>query len=133
VPISELWRINVFSAHGRGRHRPRLPGARRLGRPIVSAAARRLAAGATFWSQAVIAEVYTLHAALVAGLLAAFAWSRSRRPGTSTRLGCPPPGSASTTILAFARPRAQAAIVDRRFASAPGDVRGDPGRRPPMR
>src|SRR5215218_86256 len=85
VPIGELaWRINLFSAvMGAVATALVYLAARRLGaRAVVSApAALGFAAGATFWSQAVIAEVYTLHAALVAGLLlAAFTWSRSRRP-----------------------------------------------------
>jgi len=68
----------------------------------------------------VIAEVYTLHAALVAGLLAAaFTWSRSRRPAHFyAALGCLAAGLGHhTTILAFAPGLAlQALFVDRRFA-----------------
>jgi len=124
LPIGELaWRINVFSA-AMGAIAVGLVylAARQLAaRPIVAAgAALGFAAGATFWSQAVIAEVYTLHAALVAGLLAAaFAWSRSRRPGHfHAALGCLAAGLGHhTTILAFAPGLALlAGIVDRRFA-----------------
>jgi len=124
LPIGELaWRINVFSA-AMGAIAVGLVylAARQLAaRPIVaSGAALGFAAGATFWSQAVIAEVYTLHAALVAGLLAAaFAWSRSRRPGPfHAALGCLAAGLGHhTTILAFAPGLALlAVIVDRRFA-----------------
>ncbi|HWJ54570.1 MAG TPA: DUF2723 domain-containing protein, partial [Vicinamibacterales bacterium] len=124
LPIGELaWRINVFSA-AMGAIAVGLVylAARQLAaRPIVAAgAALGFAAGATFWSQAVIAEVYTLHAALVAGLLAAaFAWSRSRRPGHfHAALGCLAAGLGHhTTILAFAPGLALlAVIVDRRFA-----------------
>ncbi len=124
VPIGELaWRINVFSA-AMGAVATALVylAARRLEvRPLVGAAAALgFAAGATFWSQAVIAEVYTLHAALVAGLLgAAFAWSRSRRPAHFyAALGCLAAGLGHhTTILAFAPGLALlAVIVDRDFA-----------------
>ena len=50
--------------------------ARALGCSRASSAAAALAFGFghTFWSQAVVAEVYTLNAALVAGMLAGFAW-----------------------------------------------------------
>ena len=124
VPIGELaWRINVFSAvTGAVATGLVFLAARRLAaRRIVGvAAALGFAAGATFWSQAVIAEVYTLHAALVAGLLvAAFAWSRSRRPAHFyAALGCLAAGLGHhTTILAFAPGLVlQALIVDRRFA-----------------
>ena len=124
VPIGELaWRINVFSAAmGAAATGLVFLAARQLAtRPIVSAAAALgFAAGATVWSQAVIAEVYTLHAALVAGLLAAaFTWSRSRRPAHFyAALGCLAAGLGHhTTILAFAPGLAlQALFVDRRFA-----------------
>jgi Protein O-mannosyl-transferase TMEM260-like len=80
LPIGSLaYRINLFSA---------LLGAIAVGltyllarrlecrRLIALAAALGLAFGQVFWSQAVIAEVYTLHAAIVAGiLLALLAWS----------------------------------------------------------
>ena len=123
VPIGELaWRINVFSAvMGAAATGLVFLAARRLAaRPIVAAAAALgFAAGATFWSQAVIAEVYTLHAALVAGLLvAALTWSRSRRPAHFyAALGCLAAGLGHhTTILAFAPGLAlQALIVDRHF------------------
>jgi hypothetical protein len=84
VPIGSLaYRINLFSA---------LLGAltvglafliaRRLGcRPVIAAAASLgLAFGGVFWSQAVVAEVYTLNAAIVSGvLLSLLAWSQTRR------------------------------------------------------
>jgi hypothetical protein len=124
VPVGELaWRINVFSAvmgavaTGLVFLAARCLAARRL---VSIAAALGFAAGATFWSQAVIAEVYTLHAALVAGLLlAAFTWSRSRRPAHFyAALGCLAAGLGHhTTILAFAPGLAlHAVLVDRRFA-----------------
>lgn len=83
LPIGSLaYRINLFSA---------LCGsvavalvyliARRLDcSPVVSAsAALAFAFGQVYWSQAVIAEVYTLNAAFVAGvLLALIAWSQTR-------------------------------------------------------
>jgi Protein of unknown function (DUF2723) len=85
LPIGSLaYRINLFSA---------LTGAiavgltflvaRRLGcrRVVALSSALGLAVGQVFWSQAVIAEVYTLHAAIVAGiLLALFIWSDTGRP-----------------------------------------------------
>ena len=50
------------------------------------AAALGLAFGQVFWSQAVIAEVYTLHAALVAGvLLGLVVWAHSRRAASYYR------------------------------------------------
>lgn len=123
VPVGELaWRINVFSAvMGAVATGLVFLAARQLAvRPIVSAAAALgFAAGATFWSQAVIAEVYTLHAALVAGLLvAALAWSRSRHPAHFyAALGCLAAGLGHhTTILAFAPGLAlHALIVDRHW------------------
>src|SRR5262245_47697415 len=86
LPIGSLaYRINLFSA---------LLGAvavaltcllaRRLEcrRVLAVAAAVGLAFGQVFWSQAVIAEVYTLHAAIVAGvLLALVVWHRTGRDG----------------------------------------------------
>ena len=123
VPAGELaWRINVFSAvMGAAATGLVFLAARRLAaRPIVGAAAALgFAAGATFWSQAVIAEVYTLHAALVAGLLvAALTWSRSRQPvHFYAALGCLAAGLGHhTTILAFAPGLVlQALFVDRHF------------------
>ena len=56
--------------------------ARRLGcRPTISiAVGLGLAFGRVFWSQAVIAEVYTLHAAIVAGvMLSLLAWRQTRQ------------------------------------------------------
>jgi Protein of unknown function (DUF2723) len=84
LPIGTLaYRINLFSA---------LLGAttaslaflvcRRLGcRPLISlAAALALAFGRVFWSQAIVAEVYTLHAATVMGMvLALLVWREERR------------------------------------------------------
>ena len=124
VPVGELaWRINLFSAvMGAVATALVYLAARRLDvRPIVAAAASLgFAAGPTFWSQAVIAEVYTLHAALVGGLVvAAFTWSRSRRPAHFyAALGCLAAGLGHhTTILAFAPGLALLAVlVDRRFA-----------------
>jgi Protein O-mannosyl-transferase TMEM260-like len=84
LPVGSLaYRINLFSA---------LMGAvavfltffvaRRLGcrRAASLAAAMGLAFGPVFWSQAVIAEVYTLHAAIIAGmLLTAITWAHTGR------------------------------------------------------
>lgn len=85
VPIGSLaYRINLFSA---------VMGAitvvlvalisRELGcRWIVTcASAIGLAFGSVFWSQATIAEVYTMNTAIIGGvLLALLTWSRTRRP-----------------------------------------------------
>jgi hypothetical protein len=84
LPIGSLpYRINLFSALG-GALAVALVFlvARRLGcgRAMSLVAALGLAFGQVFWSQAVIAEVYTMHAALVAGvLLGMLEWGRSRR------------------------------------------------------
>jgi Protein of unknown function (DUF2723) len=84
LPIGSLpYRINVFSAVcGALAVGLVFLVARRLGcgRPASLAGALGLAFGQVFWSQAVIAEVYTLHATLVAGLLLGLlTWGRSRR------------------------------------------------------
>lgn len=84
LPIGSLpYRINLFSAVlGAVAVSLTYLLARHLGcRPVISAAAALgLAFGGVFWSQAVIAEVYTLHAAIVAGMLVALlAWRRTRR------------------------------------------------------
>ena len=85
LPIGSLaYRINLFSA---------LMGAwtvyfvfliaRQLGCGVVISfsAALGLAFGRVFWSQSVLAEVYTLNSAIVAGmLLAMLAWERTGRP-----------------------------------------------------
>ena len=123
LPIGELaWRINVFSAvmGGVATALVHLAARQLAARPIIAAgAALGFAAGATFWSQAVIAEVYTLHATLVAGLqLAALTWSGSRRPiHFYAAVGCLAAGLGHhTTILAFAPGLLlQALVVDRRF------------------
>lgn len=84
LPIGSVaYRINLFSA---------LCGAlavalaflvcRRLGcrRSLSLAAALGLAFGRVFWSQAIVAEVYTLHAVLIMGiLLALLTWQADRR------------------------------------------------------
>jgi hypothetical protein len=85
LPVGSLaYRINLFSALFGG-----LAVAlsfllcRRLGcRRVVSlAAALGMGFGQIFWSQSVVAEVYTLHAAsVVAMLLALLTWGATRRP-----------------------------------------------------
>ena len=84
LPIGSLpYRINLFSAVcGALAVALVFLIARRLGcgRPASLAASLGLAFGQVFWSQAVIAEVYTMHAALVAGvLLGMLEWGRSRQ------------------------------------------------------
>ncbi len=85
IPIGSLaWRINLFSAAMGGLAVALAAiAARRLGcrRPVAAVVALAFAAGGTFWAQAVVAEVYTLHLALVAALLqSALAWRASGRP-----------------------------------------------------
>ena len=84
LPIGSLaYRINLFSAmFGAAAVSLLFLIARRLEcRQVVSAAAAlAFALGQVFWSQAVIAEVYTLNASIVAGvLLALLVWSRTMR------------------------------------------------------
>jgi hypothetical protein len=125
LPVGSLpYRINLFSAV--------LAGvavaltflvARRLGcRTVVSlAAALGLAFGQVFWSQAVIAEVYTLHVAIVAGLLlAVLTWGHTRRPGYwFAAVGIFAVGLGNhTTIVGFAPAlAAYALLTDPRFAT----------------
>ena len=84
VPIGSLaYRINLFSALlGAIAVGLTFALARRLGcrRLVALVAALGFAFGEVFWSQAVIAEVYTLHAAIVAGvMLALLLWSETGR------------------------------------------------------
>ena len=77
--------------------------------------------GRVFWSQAVIAEVYTLHAAIVAGvLLALLAWGQTRRDGyffAAIAVFAAGLGN-HTTIVALAPGMAVYALMtDRRFAT----------------
>jgi hypothetical protein len=85
VPIGSLaYRINLFSAIlGALTVSLAFLIARRLGcrRAIAAGACLGLAFGHVFWSQSVIAEVYTLNAALVSGLvLSLLVWKETRRP-----------------------------------------------------
>ena len=63
-----------------------------------------LAVGATFWSQSIIAEVYTAGSAFTAGVLVLMlAWERSRRSSLlfwAALLGAASPGVHGTVILA---------------------------------
>jgi hypothetical protein len=84
LPVGTLaYRINLFSALFGAVTVALVYGvARRLGcRVAVSAgAALALAFGRTFWSQSVIAEVYTLNAAIVAGVvLLLLVWRETKR------------------------------------------------------
>jgi hypothetical protein len=124
LPFGELaWRINLFSAvMGALAVGATAIAARRLGcsRPAAAFAALGLAAGSVFWSQAIVAEVYTLHLVFVAMLLqSALQWEASRRPrhfyaavawlavglGHHTTIGALAPALALHAIL-----------IDRRFA-----------------
>lgn len=83
LPIGSLaYRINLFSALlgsvavALTFHIARRLGCRRL---LAAAASLGLAFGRVFWSQAVIAEVYMLNAAIVAGVvLSLLVWSQTR-------------------------------------------------------
>jgi hypothetical protein len=126
IPIGSLaWRINVFSAvAGAAAVALTALAARLLGASRVAAGAAGLGfgLGGTFWAQAVIAEVYTLNALLVAGVLAAaFAWARTGRPACFfAAVGCVAAGLAHhTTIAAFVPALAVLALWrDRRFATS---------------
>lgn len=104
--------------------------ARRLGcRTIVAAsAALGLAFGRVFWSQSVIAEVYTLNSAIVAGiLLALLEWRDSRRAGWYwTAIGLFAIGLGNhTTIVGFVPAMAVLALLtDRAFVLRPRAVLG---------
>jgi hypothetical protein len=134
-PIAQLpagplaWRINLFSA-AMGAIAVALTAlaARRLGSGRIAAAAAGLGFGfgATFWAQAVVAEVYTMHAALIGGALtAAFGWSRTGRPRLFfAAVACVAAGLAHhTTIAAFGPALAVLALLrDRRFALRPRTI-----------
>lgn len=123
LPIGSLaYRINLFSA---------LFGgltvfliflvARQLGcgRVVSAAAALAFGFGQAFWSQSTIAEVYTLNAAIVAGvMLALLVWSETRRPMwyfVAVALFAAGLGN-HTTIVGFAPGIALfVLLVDRRF------------------
>ena len=124
LPVGSLaYRINLFSACcGAVCVATTWLASRRLdcGRAPSAVAALGLAFGGVFWSQAVIAEVYTLNAALVAAmLLLALAWGESRRPATFyAAVGVFGLGLGNhTTIVAFGVALAvHALVVDRAFA-----------------
>jgi hypothetical protein len=124
IPAGSLaWRINLFSAvMGALAVGITAIAARRLGcgRLAAAFAALGLAAGQVFWSQAIVAEVYTLHLVFVAMLLqSALRWEVTRRPGHFyAAVGWLAVGLGHhTTIGAFAPALAlHAILVDRRFA-----------------
>ena len=125
LPIGSLpYRINLFSAlFGALTVSLTFLVARELGcrRVISLAAALGSAFGHIFWSQSLIAEVYTLDSAIVAGmLLALIAWGRTHRPGwffASVALLAAGLGN-HTTILGFAPGMAAYALLkDRRFVT----------------
>ena len=124
VPIGSLaYRINLFSAMlGALTVFVAFFIARRLGsgRLVSAGAALGFAFGRVFWSQAVIAEVYTLNAAIVAGVIAALlTWSDMRKPAwyfTAVALFAAGLGN-HTTIVGFAPGIALfVLLVDRPFA-----------------
>jgi len=124
LPIGSLpYRINLFSALAASITVAMVfLVARRLGgRPIVSlAAALGLAFGPTFWSQATIAEVYTLNSAIVATMLwLLLEWGRTRKPGFfhgAVAVFAAGLGN-HTTIVGFAPAiAAYTLLTDRRFA-----------------
>jgi transmembrane protein TMEM260 (protein O-mannosyltransferase) len=124
VPVGALaYRINLFSALLGGVTVGLtflLARELRCDKAVSFAAALGLATGHVFWSQAVIAEVYTLHAALVAGLLLAMlAWGHSGRAGYYfTAVGLLAAGLGNhLTIVGFAPGMAAyALLVNRAFA-----------------
>ncbi len=127
LPIGSLpYRINLFSAVcGALAVALVFLVARRLGcgRPASLVASLGLAFGQVFWSQAVIAEVYTMHAALVAGaLLGMLEWGRSHRPSAYyAGVAALAAGFAHhTTIVAFLPAMVVYAwLTDRRFLLRP--------------
>lgn len=124
VPVGSLaYRINLFSALcGAVTVSLAFLVARRLGcRRVVSLAmALGMAFGHIFWSQAVIAEVYTLYTAILAGvLLALITWGQTGRAGwyfTAVALFAAGLGL-HTTIVGFAPGIAlYVLLTNRRFA-----------------
>lgn len=95
IPWGDVaWRMNLFSALWGGmavaltyllaerllrEATPRLPTLPRLLAAAVAALA--FACSETFWSQAVIAEIYTLHAAFVAGVFGLLLWWKEGNKG----------------------------------------------------
>ncbi len=110
VPLEEVaYRVNLFSAVAGALVAPLLCFvARRLGcgRRAALAAALLLAFSPVFWSQSVVAEVYTLNALFVAGALlltldAGAALRRTAQP-TSAPSNVDAPAGASTKIVMLA-------------------------------
>ena len=124
LPIGSLaYRINLFSAilAALAASMAFLI-ARQLGcrRVISAAAALGMAFGPVFWSQAIIAEVYTLNAAIVAGvLLTLLVWGQTGRSGfffAAMALFAAGLGN-HTTIVGFAPGIAvYAVLTNRQFA-----------------
>jgi Protein O-mannosyl-transferase TMEM260-like len=123
LPIGSLaYRINLFSAlFGALTVFLMFLVARQLGcrRVVSAAAALAFGFGQAFWSQSVIAEVYTLNAAIVAGvMLALLVWSETRRQVwyfVAVALFAAGLGN-HTTIVGFAPGIALfVLLVDRRF------------------
>jgi len=123
LPIGSLaYRINLFSAlFGALTVFLMFLVARQLGcrRVVSAAAALAFGFGQAFWSQSVIAEVYTLNAAIVAGvMLALLVWSETRRQVwyfVAVALFAAGLGN-HTTIIGFAPGIALfVLLVDRRF------------------
>ncbi len=123
LPIGSLaYRINLFSAlFGALTVFLLFLVARQLGcrRVVSAAAALAFGFGRAFWSQSAIAEVYTLNAAIVAGvMLALLVWSEIRRPMwyfVAVALFAAGLGN-HTTIVGFAPGIALfVLLVDRRF------------------
>ena len=120
LPISDpAWRMNAFSAFWAGltvallyllttrmvrqANGPRTPQAAWLARGAGVIAGLAFAVTPTFWSQAVIAEVYTLHTTFVVAILAAaLAWSEA----ASARPAAPPYLVAALCGLSLAHHRA---------------------------
>jgi hypothetical protein len=85
IPIGTVaFRVNLFSALCAAGATALVYACCRMlesSRPAASAGSLGMAFGVVFWSQAVVAEVYTLAAALLAGaVLSLLLWQKTRRP-----------------------------------------------------
>ena len=124
LPIGSLaYRINLFSALcGAVTVSLAFGLARQLGcrRLVAAAGALGVAFGPVFWSQSLIAEVYTLDAAIVAGMWACLlGWARTRRDGWYfAAVGLFAAGLGNHTTIVGCAPGAvlYVLLVDRRFA-----------------
>jgi hypothetical protein len=130
LPLGSLaWRMNLFSAlMGAAAAAGGYVVSRELGARTFSsaAAALGLAFGRVFWSQAVIAEVYTLNAAIVTAVVASLLfWDRTRRPSwfyASVALLAIGLGNHTTIILLVPGMVVHALATDARFSLKPSSI-----------